>query len=106
MGNAVSIQQAATLGASSGIKTTDGDKLAANGQRAWFAVINLDTDPVLVKLGTGASTSDFHFALQACTAADDGKGGAIFEGSWKGVVSIAASTGSPRVSVIEMINAF
>lgn len=106
MGNAVSIQQAATLGASSGIKTTDGDKLTANGQRAWFGVINLDTDPVLVKLGAGASTSDFHIPLQACTAADDGKGGSYFDSSWKGVVSIVASTGSPRVSIIEMINAF
>lgn len=104
--NAVSIQQEGTLGANSAIKIADGTVLAANPRRLWFAVINCDDAACLVKFGAGASTSDFHVPLKACTAADDGSGGAYFDSTWKGVVSIKAATGSPRASVIEMEQAY
>jgi len=80
--------------------------LAANDRRLWWAVINLDDAAVYVKMGAGATTSDFHFPLQACTAADDGKGGTIFDDTYAGIVSIKAATGSPRVSVIEMLKSY
>lgn len=104
--NSVSIQQAGTVGSASGIKTSDGTVLAANPRRLWFAVINLDDAALFVKLGASASASDFHVPLKACVAADDGNGGAYFEASWKGIVSIKAAAGSPRASVIEMEAAY
>jgi len=94
--------EAAQLGSYSAIRILNGTVLPANERRAWFAIINLDDAPVLVKLGAGATTSDFNVALQACTTADDGKGGSYFDASYRGIVSIIASTGAPRVSVIEM----
>ena len=102
----MSIQQQGTVGAATGIKINDGDVLAANPKRLWFAVINLDDAVCLVKLGTGAATTDFHVPLKACSAADDGTGGAYFDSSWKGIVSIKAAAGAPRASVIEMEQAY
>src|ERR1051326_5497794 len=100
--NSISIQQDGAVGSASGIKTADGTVLAANPKRIWFAVVNLNTTVALVKLGASASTSDFHYPLQAGAATDDGKGGAYFDSSYKGIVSVKAASGSPRVSVIEL----
>lgn len=102
----MSIQQEGTVGSASAIKTADGTVLAANPNRLWFAVINLDDVACLVKLGASASAVDFHVPLKACAVADDGTGGAYFDSSWKGIVSIKAAAGSPRASVIEMERAY
>ena len=102
-GTASAEDQAASLGPASGIRIVNGTVLQANERRAWFAVINCDDAAVLVKKGAGATLSDFTVPLKACTAADDGSGGAYFDASWKGIVSIIAATGAPRVSVIEMV---
>lgn len=88
------------------IVTADGTALAANPRRLWWGVINLNTAACLVKMGSGASTSSFHVPLKACTAADDGSGGAFFDDTYTGIVTIKAATGSPRVSVIEAIKEF
>ena len=57
---------------------------------------NLDDAALAVKKGASASTTSFSLILNAGTAADDGKGGAILIDDWIGVVSVAAMAGSPR----------
>lgn len=57
---------------------------------------NLDDAPLAVKLGASASTTSLSFILQACSTADDGKGGFVKIDDYTGVVSVAAMTGSPR----------
>ena len=79
------------------IVTLAGTVLVPNGNRlAWF-VQNLGTNPLYVKMGAGASTTDFDFALKGCTAQDDGTGGYISDEIFQGTVSIAGT--SPRASV-------
>jgi hypothetical protein len=88
------------------IVVLDGTALAANEKRLWWGIINLNTAAVLVKMGAGASAISFHVPLKACTAADDGSGGAFFDDTYTGIVTILAAAGSPRVSVIEAIKEF
>lgn len=87
--------------ATSAIVTSDGVALAANNQRVGFLIQNLDDAAVYVKLGAGASSTDFSCVLQAGTASNDGKGGVLSDRVYTGVVSIAAAAGSPRVVVTE-----
>src|SRR5689334_5429700 len=47
--NSVSIQEEGTLGSASAIAAADGTVLAANPNRLWWGVINLDDAAVLVK---------------------------------------------------------
>lgn len=98
-------QDAASVSAPS-IITADGTALAANERRLWWGIINLDTDAVLVKMGAGASAASFHVPLKACTLADDGSGGAFFDDTYTGIVTLIAAAGAPRVSVIEAIKEF
>ncbi len=77
--------------------------LAANSGRLGFSIQNLGTNVLYVLLGTGASTTVFHFALKASTGNDDGTGGSIAMESgviYTGIVSIAGS--SPRYTVTEL----
>lgn len=78
--------------------------LAANNQRGAFMIQNLGMNTLYVLYGTGASTSNFHVALKAATANDDGTGGSLaMEGvaMWTGPVTIAGS--SPRYVVTELV---
>lgn len=59
---------------------------------------NLDDAAVYVKLGTGASASDFTFMLAAGSAANNGTGGSYMVDDFVGTVSILAAAGSPRVN--------
>lgn len=63
---------------------------------------NLDDAAVYVKLGASASSSSFSFVLPAGTAANDGTSPPFQIEDWVGVVSIAAATGSPRVSAYKL----
>ena len=77
--------------------TADGTVFTlAAGQKGFIQ--NLDDAAVYVKLGASASSTDFNFVLKAGTAANDGTGGSLWIENYTGVVSIAAATGSPRVS--------
>lgn len=85
------------------ILTTAGDVIAANGARKGWAIQNLDTDPLFVRLGTGASSSIFHFVLKGGTGTDDGTAGSISQtdGSvYQGIISVAGTT--PRFTILEM----
>lgn len=87
------------------IVTAAGTALAANERRLWWGVINLAAAPVYVKMGAGASVADFHLPLKGATVADDGSGGAFFDDTYTGIVTIG-STAAPRVSVIEVVKEF
>lgn len=85
------------------IQTSAGTALAANNQRSAFIIQNLGTNPLFVKLGTGASTTDFHFILKAGTGADDGLGGIHEENTgviYTGIITVAGTT--PRFMVNEL----
>jgi hypothetical protein len=58
---------------------------------------NLDDAAVYVKLGSGASSSNFSFVLSAGSAANDGLGGSREIINYAGIVTVAAATGSPRL---------
>lgn len=70
--------------------TTAANVTIAAGQRLFIQ--NLDTDPLFVKRGTGASSSSFNYVLQAGGVADDGTGGAILIDDFIGTVSFAGTT--------------
>ena len=86
--------------ATSAVVISDGTALAANDNRSWWNIQNLDDVAVYVKLGAAASSSDFSFVLKAGTASNDGLGGSWFDDTYTGIVTIAAATGSPRVVVV------
>ncbi len=77
--------------------------LASNNARIGWAIQNLGTNPLFVLLGTGASTTVFHFVLKGGTGTDDGLGGSITftDGTvYSGIVTVAGT--SPRYTVLEV----
>ncbi len=70
---------------------TNGTVISENGRRNFFFVQNLHTGVLYVRLGTGASNASFNVALKACTAQDDGNGGAYSDNSWVGAVSVSGA---------------
>jgi hypothetical protein len=78
------------------IVTSDGTAgTIATGGMAFIQ--NLDDAAVYVKLGSGASSSNFSFVLSAGSAANDGLGGSREIINYAGIVTIAAAAGSPRL---------
>lgn len=93
---------ASQIKTTTGIQTTEGDVFAANDNRRWWLIQNLDTNPLFVKLGIGASSTDFNFVLKAGTGADDGLGGS-YESQitvFTGIISVAGTT--PRYIATEI----
>lgn len=77
--------------------------IAANSKRLGWSIQNLGQNTLFVLLGTGASTTVFHWVLKAATANDDGLGGIVgqMEGIvWTGIITIAGS--SPRYTAVEI----
>ena len=76
--------------------------LAANSDRSSWNIQNLGTNTLYVRLGSGASTSVFHFALKAGSVNDDGTGGSVGQSEgvvWTGIITVAGT--SPRYTVYE-----
>ncbi len=91
-----------SLGAASGVKTSQ-TTLAANSKRRNFMVQNCNTAVLYMKLGAGASASDFTRVLAACTAADDDKGGAYpWDYEYKGQVTFFSAS-TYRYAVTELV---
>ncbi len=81
--------------------TADGTVFTlAAGEKGYIQ--NLDDAAVYVKLGASASSSSFNFVLRAGSAANDGLSLPMVIDDYIGVVSIAAATGSPRVSAFKL----
>lgn len=76
--------------------------IASNTKRIVWNIQNLGTNALFVLLGSGASTSVFHFVLKAGTANDDGTGGTVGQEEgviYTGIITIAGT--SPRYTVLE-----
>jgi hypothetical protein len=85
------------------VLTSAGIALASNPDRAGWTIQNLDTDPLFVLLGSGASTAVFHYVLKGGTGADDGLGalvGQLTGTVYTGEITVAGTT--PRFTVMEM----
>lgn len=82
---------------------SDATALASNAKRNGWMIQNLGTNPLFVRLGSGASTSVFHVVLKGGTGNDDGLGATVAQTSgavFTGEISIAGT--SPRYTVLEM----
>lgn len=76
--------------------------LASNTKRIAWNIQNLGQNALFVLLGSGASSSVFHFVLKAGSANDDGTGGAVGQETgviYTGIITIAGT--SPRYTVLE-----
>lgn len=76
------------------IVSTAGDVLAENDNRNGFMIQNVGTNPLFIRLATGASSTVFHVVLKGGDVASDGMGGSfsLFDCVYKGVVSVAGTT--------------
>lgn len=95
------IEYSSTVHARTGIDTTAGVALAENLGRRTVIVQNLGTNPLFVKFGTNASSTDFDVVLKGGTASDDGLGGTVsFDVlSYTGVISVSGT--SPRYTATD-----
>ena len=90
----------------SGILTAAGTALAAHEARMSYKIQNLDTDPLFVKEGTGASVTDFNYILAGGTAPDDGEGASYDSTAghvYTGIITVAGTT--PRFIASERTEA-
>lgn len=77
--------------------------LASNPARRHWCIQNLGTNPLFVRLATGASATVFDFVLKAGVANDDGLGGVATSGEglvYTGIITIAGT--SPRYTSAEI----
>ena len=82
---------------------SDATALAENTARGYWHIQNLGTNPLFSRLGSGASTSVFHFVLKGGTGNDDGLGGSVSADNglvYTGIITIAGT--SPRYTVLEL----
>ena len=78
-----------TAAAQTSIGTTAGTALTANSDGKGFWIVNTGTTVIKGTLGTGTPTQTvYHFALAACSVADDGTGGWYADDQWVGAVQI------------------
>lgn len=76
--------------------------LVANVARFNYFIQNCGMNPLFVKEGTGASTTDFTLILSAGSGNDNGTGGSVSssaEGVYPGAITIAGT--SPRYVITE-----
>lgn len=77
--------------------------LASNPARVGFMIQNLGTNPLFVKYGASATSSDFSVVLKGSTVQDDGTGGVLTSADtavYTGIVTTAGTT--PRYAVTEL----
>ena len=77
--------------------------LASNEARGRWHIQNLGTNPLFVLLGTGASTTVFHYVIKGGSGNDDGLGGSVGQGEgtvFTGAITIAGT--SPRYTALEI----
>jgi hypothetical protein len=77
--------------------------LNANPARIAWNIQNVGTNPLFVLLGSGATSSVFHFVLKAGTSGSDGTGGSVgMEAGtvYNGIITIAGT--NPSYVVLEI----
>lgn len=75
---------------------TGSTALAANTNRAAWSIQNQGTNPLFIRMGSGASNSVFHISLKAGSAVADGNGGIYTQNDgviYQGIVT-ASGTGA------------
>jgi hypothetical protein len=77
------------------VATADGTVFTLAKGEVGF-IQNLDDAALAVKFGATASTTSFNVILQAGSAAGYGTGGFIYVTDYVGVVSVAATSGTPN----------
>jgi hypothetical protein len=105
MVDATAILSQSTKAANTPAIASDTTALAANPRRTQWLIQNLGTNPLFVRLGSGASNTVFHTVLKASLLQDDGAGGIMGQdvgAIYCGVITIAGT--SPRYTVLEMSN--
>lgn len=77
--------------------------LASNKDRVGFMIQNLGTNPLFVKYGSGATSSDFSVVLKGSAVQDDGTGGVLSSADTAVYTGILTTAGtSPRYTVTEL----
>ena len=66
--------------------------METSAYRKSFTVTNTGTNKIYVKLGTGATSSSWHYVLPGGGANDDGNGGSINVDGYTGEVAVCAAT--------------
>lgn len=82
------------------IVTSGGDIIASNSSRKSWGIQNMGTNPLFVRMATGASSTLCHFVLAPGSVADDGRGMAVTDDTYTGVVSATGT--SPRLIWFEL----
>ncbi len=80
-----------------------GTALAANTARIGWSIQNVGSNPVFVLLGSGASSTVYHYVIKGGTGDSDGLGGSLnFHGPtvYNGIVTFAGT--NPKVVVSEI----
>lgn len=97
-----SIEYSGKVNTRTGIVTVAGQALASNENRRTVIIQNLGTNPLFVKFGAGASSTDFDVVLKGGTGSDDGLGGVLsFDVlSYTGEITVAGT--SPRYTATEL----
>jgi hypothetical protein len=93
--SSINIDQSSQIHTRTGIVTSAGTILDANDNRRTVVIQNLNgTNPLFVKFGTSASSTDFDLVLKPGSATDDGLGGTLsFDVlSYTGIISVAGTT--------------
>lgn len=75
--------------------------VSASTNRLAITIQNQGTVPVLVKLSTNASISDYSLILSAASGTRTGDGGNYQSNTWKGLITGVTETGTAVVSVLE-----
>jgi len=96
-------QIAASTPAQTSIGTDAAQVLAANYSRKGLIIQNTGTTVIKLVLGSGTPTASvFHVSLKACTAANDGTGGAYIDDSWIGPVQAISSASGGTMVITEI----
>ena len=84
-------------------QSTTATALVANPNRTYFQIQNMNTTPLYVFFGAGASGSNYHFILKGGTGSNDGTGGSYSSGAtvWRGLVTVYGS-GGQAYTILEL----
>jgi len=74
---------------------------SASTDRLHILLQNQGSVPVLIKLSTDATASDYSFILSGASGTRTGDGGNYSSYSWKGLITGITETGTSVVSVLE-----
>ena len=74
---------------------------AANPERKSITIQNQGTNTLYIALGSGASATVYHFSLNGCVTAKDGKGGSVNVDDYTGIITAGGT--SPSYTVTEFV---